>query len=237
MFVSKKRYHKNIIEIFDIKNNDVISVIGGGGKTTTIKRLSAELNSRKIAHIVMTTTNMLVPQNKVYNDIDDIRNNIFDKGIWVGNVIEKFDKKKLSIPSKEVLNFIFDELKCPVLIEADGTRHKSIKINREYEPVILPETTKVISVVGIDVFSDIIAKVAHRPDELASFLNKNIDDLLTIEDVISVIHSDKGLSKGVLPYMKRFVLINKCDTKILQEKAIKLVNKIKYDTVYGTYLN
>lgn len=238
MFVNKNKCYKNIFEIIDIQKNDVISIVGGGGKTTTIESLSNELNSRNIGHIIMTTTNMLVPNDKVYNDIDDIRNSFSNKGIWVGNIVEKADKKKLSIPSDEVLNFILNELKCPILIEADGTKHKPIKINREYEPVILKETTKVISVLGIDVFSDTIKNVAHRYDELALFLDKSEDEFLTEDDIINIIHNHNcGLSKGVLSYMKQFVLINKCDTKELQDKAAKLIDNIKVNTIYGTYLS
>lgn len=231
-----KKY-KSIYDIVGVEKNDIISFVGGGGKTSSLLQFSKYLTSNKISHIIVTTTNMMAPVNEVYNDIDGIIKKLNkNEAIWVGEKFLKNSYTKIRQPKKEVFDFVLNSCNMPILIEADGAKCLPIKINRDFEPVIIKETTKVISVVGIDAMKYKIRDIAFKYEAVCEFVKKNPDDYLDEHDIVKIIESEKGLSKSVTPSMKHYILINKCDTKRDEELAIKIKNLLNKDVIYGTNL-
>ena len=74
-------------DVFKIKDKDVVSIVGSGGKTTLMNYLAKEFNKRKV--LVSTTTKIRIPSQGFYDFIAfnkeeaDAIKNINNKGIYV----------------------------------------------------------------------------------------------------------------------------------------------------------
>ncbi|RDC48863.1 putative selenium-dependent hydroxylase accessory protein YqeC, partial [Acinetobacter sp. RIT592] len=70
-------------QLLEIKENDVITVVGAGGKTSLITYLSKQLSS-EYRVLLTTTTKIYIPKSSDYNNIiltDKSNTFILDKGI------------------------------------------------------------------------------------------------------------------------------------------------------------
>lgn len=175
--------------------------MGAGGKTTLIHRLSEELQVLGVTVLITTTTKMYRPAQhyfewtgaesakelKVYLDKERI--------VTVGCTWDEREDKITGVPEENYQ--ILAELADVLLVEADGSKRKPVKVPAEYEPVIYPNTDLVIGVLGMRSVGLRIAQAAHRPEDVAAFLNVETEHIFTKEDLRAIAYSSRGLKKGV----------------------------------------
>lgn len=89
------------------------------------------------------------------------------------------------------------------------------KVPIEKEPVIIPECTDVIAVVGMDALGKPLEEVCFRKDLAVQFLNTSYKHLIAEEDIAKILSSVQGARKGVED-RKYCVVLNKCDDEIRQ---------------------
>lgn len=211
------------------KSYKQISIVGAGGKTTTLEAIAADCMVKKIPAFVTTTTHMFYPDEKwVFTDSQDevyIRKEWKISGVlWVGS---RCGLQKIESPSDRVLDFLV-KLDAFLLVEADGAKRLPFKVPGENEPVILRGTDCVLGVLGMDAFGCRIGEVCFRADKTASFLAKQKDNILTKTDYVNVIQSREGLQKGVETSMDFKVILNKADTIVQKEQAMS-IRKLLYE--------
>ena len=122
----------------------------------------------------------------------------------------KAGQPKISGPEKEILEKLpgFCDL---LLVEADGSRRRPLKVPAVHEPVIPAFADMVVGVIGLDCIGRRICDTAHRPDDVAGFLGKRPEESVIWMDVWKIIRSEAGLQKGVDG--RRFLAyLNKADT-------------------------
>ena len=174
----------------------VISAVGAGGKTSSIRCLAQEYVERAQRVIVLTTTHMTAedrPWFLLEPSEEKMRELLAAYGqAWVGTPAP--GGKMQGVPC-EFLEIIW-KMGLPVLIEADGARRLPLKVPGEQEPVILPETTHVLSVYGLDAVGGKIGDVCFRPERAAALLNKDITEQITVEDVAFLAASEQAGRKG-----------------------------------------
>lgn len=194
------------------KKEPIISVVGAGGKTTLIYYIASTFDKESKKTIITTTTHMKRQNlwaNAYHNSVGEIEqllqeNNIIVAGTPSGdNKIEGLEESVLA----ELIRW-----DIPILIEADGAKHFPCKIPRENEPVIIPQTSIVIAVVGLDALHKPIGKSCFCPDRVAQFLNCSIEKSLTYEDICQMFTSPFGMKKGVSKTMRYCIVLNKADT-------------------------
>ena len=105
--------------------------------------------------------------------------------------------------------------------EADGAKHKPLKVPEEWEPVIPKFAHIVISVIGLDCLGHPIREVTHRAEKTSVFLQKNMDAPVTGEDVVKIASSIHGLFKNVEKRIYR-VYLNKADVLADPEEAANI---------------
>ncbi|MFI5326408.1 MAG: selenium cofactor biosynthesis protein YqeC, partial [Candidatus Rokuibacteriota bacterium] len=99
-----------------------------------------------------------------------------------------------------------------LLNEADGSRMRPFKAPADYEPVIPPETTLVVPVVGADVFgTPLDALHVHRPELVSALSGAPMGARVTPAIVARVLAHPEGGRKGVPAGARVIVLINKVD--------------------------
>lgn len=219
----------------DMNKKQVISFVGGGGKTSLIYRLGEELSKLGKKVIVTTTTHMFMPEKNVVltGKKEDIVNLLEIESLITVGIIDKEKNaglkgihevkeetvKKISGLSSNIAEKLI-ELADFVLVEADGSKRLPLKVPAKHEPVILNGSNLVIGVCGIDAIGKTIGETCHRSDLVANFFNVNINHIVTESDIARILLSDKGQKKDVKCDYK--VIINKVDNKQLLETAIKI---------------
>ena len=152
---------------------ELVAFVGGGGKTSLLFALAAALPGRVV---VTTTTRIFAAQMRlapavVYADDLSRLGELLDthgRCLVVGRVDgEKARGVPPDLPARLLARPDVDA----VLVEADGSRMRPVKAPATHEPVIPPEATLVVPVVGLDALEGPIDKVAHRPELVRSITN------------------------------------------------------------------
>lgn len=200
----------------------VVSAAGAGGKTSAIRRLAQEYIESGQRVIVTTTTHMMVedrPWFLLEPSAEKMGELLAAYGqAWVGTPAP--GGKMQGVPC-EFLDKIW-KMGLPVLIEADGARRLPLKVPGEQEPVILPETTHVLSVYGLDAVGQRIEDVCFRPERAAELLDKKITERVTAEDIAFLAASDRAGRKGCPPEAVYTVVLNKADDRKRRECALEI---------------
>lgn len=203
---------------------EIISLVGGGGKTTAIFKLAKELKTLKKKVLITTTTNILLPEKNDYDNfyLKDIKEDEFIPPSSISILGQKIINPKLKGLDKSDLEKLIDKnLFDFYLIEADGAKGKPIKAPNPYEPVIIDSTSKTLGLIGLDALGKEIWKISHRPEILMALLNKKPYDLIETGDIINLILDKNGLfkdSKG-----ESILLLNKASNegRVARGKIIK----------------
>lgn len=190
----------------------VISLVGGGGKTTTLYTLAQELIQRGSTVLVTTTTHIRHPDNhyiqlETPEDLTTIRQAL-TKERWaiIGRITTE---GKIQSPPESLYPQI-RRLSDYLLVEADGAKGHPLKAPAPHEPVLFPKSDAVIAVIGLDSLNQPIKKVCHRPERVAALLNTTPDHLITLKDLKFLAESPQGLKKNITQEQYR-VLLNKAD--------------------------
>ena len=217
-------------EAFSIGNREVISLVGGGGKTTLLYALGRELSETGHGIILTTTTKILEPAPSPFllqflsNELDDIKKWLVENLYCHRSLLiarEKLSNGKLEgiFPEWSEELFSLDGVST-IVIEADGSAGRPLKAPRDGEPVIPQNTTLLMPVIGIDGMGFPLDEGKVFRSALASrLLDLPVGSTVT-EDAIArlMLESIKSGPTGarVVP------LINKVDIPGGMEKAQKL---------------
>ena len=202
--------YSSLTECLEIQKG-ITSFVGGGGKSTIIKKISAEI---KNSVIVTTTTHIYAPK-LYYNSVDDAKNAIKSEHIiTVGN---NCGNNKLEMAIEP---YVLESIADFILVEADGSRRLPLKIPATNEPVIPRGNKKTVLICGIDALNNRIIDICHRAEETAKFLNKDIYEKVDIIDIAKILNfAYSNIDCAV---------INKVDNDIDYNNALKIseyVNK------------
>ncbi len=222
----------NLIDILDIKKSDITTIVGAGGKSSLMYSASSLLK-KDYKILVTTTTHIYIPVEYQYDKLimledlneDEIKNicRNSENGIYVigNNVVNNEKIKGLTFEQLDRIIDYFDY----IFIEGDGSKRKPLKGWNKDEPVIYPRTTKTIGILDIkSIGLPVDEEHIHRVDKFKELINYANNEKVTIENLLSVVFSKKGLfknSKG-----KRILLINKVENKENKKYAIKLIKDI-----------
>jgi probable selenium-dependent hydroxylase accessory protein YqeC len=217
-------------QALSIGDREVISLVGGGGKTTLMYALGRELSSHRKGIILTTTTKILEPKPSSFF-LQVLSDELGEVKKWVAENIhrrqclliarERLPNGKLEGIFPEWVEEIFRmDGVSTIVIEADGSAGRPLKALREGEPVIPKNTTLLVPVMGIDGMGRPLDEESVFRSAIASrLLNLPIGSMIT-EDIIARLM--KELMKSGPAGARVVPLINKVDIPGGLEKAQKL---------------
>ena len=205
---------------FDGKRH-VISLVGGGGKSTLLAYLAQRFAARGMKTAVMTTTRMECPEH-ICKSIGDCRV-CWAQGKYAA-CGEKTENGKFRAPHQALLGQLLEEADV-IIIEADGAHRLACKAPAEHEPVILPESDIVIGVMGLEVMGGEIGTVCHRPQHVCALLGCEMDHCLTAKDMAKIFVSDKGSRKNV-GERAFYTVLNKCDDAGRLDNGMRVIAQL-----------
>lgn len=230
-------HRENYLDLLkiNIEETPAIAVVGGGGKTSLIFRLTEELVSEGKRVIITTTTHMAYEKERPVNaglDEREILSNLDRYGYTIAAKWNEGDEKISSLSENELVRL---KALCDVLlIEADGAKGLPIKVPEKWEPVIPNIADLVISVIGLDCLGKPIRQTAHRMERTARFLEKSLDAPMTEADVIRIATSICGLFKNVEDRVYR-VYLNKVDVLSDREPVREIITALKGKNQVAAY--
>ena len=187
----------------------VVSLVGGGGKSTLMYFLASTCAKQGKRVLVTTTTNIFSPDPSIFAETQGDVEALWQQGniAVIGTPMPGMGK--LKAPEDSLLRRSMS-LADITFIEADGSKHYPVKVPREGEPVILPECDIVLAVMGLSAIGKPIRQVAFRLPEVQKLLGVEEDHLLTEEDAARILSSSFGGRKSVGD--REFcVVLNQCD--------------------------
>ena len=220
----------------DLNISELISLVGAGGKTSTMFRLAQELSAFGKKVLVTTTTNIAFSETSqadhlVIDSSKDIR---FLSRVEPGTIVclgsgMLNDKGKLTGIDREFIDEIYQKhLFDYIVVEADGSKRRPIKAPAHYEPVIPRETTRVVGLIGLDALGKSITEdYVHRPNLFCSITGKKMGDTIDRKCLIHLILSEAGLFKDVPQGCRKYVVFNKADHAELEKEAQITVHQLR----------
>lgn len=228
-----------------MKRDEVVALVGGGGKSTAMFRLAREMVEKGGSAITTTTTKIFAAQIALapahVPAVDATRERVSAALAAHRQVLVIGATNAATGKADGVSLDLFRRLRgwCPdacILNEADGSRMRPFKAPAEHEPVIPVETTLVVPVVGADVFGKTLdADHVHRPELVSALSGAPLGTSITPEIVARVLAHPEGGRKGVPDSARIVVLINKVESlpdrgparetaeRLLREPAIESV--------------
>lgn len=224
--MSRNRHYDHLLEALKLHHHrDIISLVGGGGKTSTLVRLATELAYQKKRVVLSTTTHieklrypLIRYSGPLTNSlIERIETQSLDGPVLVvkrqvkGDKLKGISQSQVAAINREV---DFDYM----IIEADGASKKSLKAHHKYEPEVPPCTTLFVVIIGFDIIGKKLnIKNVHRPQIVSRILNKSLDEIIMPSDIISLIKHPQGLLKGRPPATRTTIILNKVREMHLEE--------------------
>lgn len=217
----------NLASAFRVNQGELISLVGGGGKTTTLFTLGEQLAGTTV---LTTTTKMGAEQSSNYPALidptdDELRNRLTKVGralAW-----KAADERRAIGVSGATCDHWFT-IADNVVVEADGSRKRPFKAPAAHEPVIPTSTTLLLACIGISAFGRPIADGCHRPELVAALATCGVGDVLTPQRAAAVLLSPAGSQKD-RPPTARFVValhrVREVDSDTVTELAEALGDK------------
>jgi probable selenium-dependent hydroxylase accessory protein YqeC len=214
--------------------SEMVCLVGAGGKTSAMFRLAYELSSKGKRVLVTTTTAIYHPEKNQYDKVlisDKEALNLFDN-IRSGSITvlgkSLSAEGKLKGVNPAFLDKVFREgIFDYILIEADGSKGRSIKAPAEHEPVIPPCTTKVLGFIGLDcIKKKVCQESVHRPEIFCRILGCCERDIIDTDIIIKLVTHKEGLFKTVPDNAERYFVLNKAEGESKKIAAYDIAQKL-----------
>ncbi len=202
----------------------VISLVGGGGKTTLLYAMARLCAAKGWRVLVSTTTHIQQPKAFWAQTIEE-RNAHWNAGNYAVVGLPSENGKLKSLPADQLRRWM--QGANIVFLEADGAKRLPCKVPADREPVILPESDIVLAVVGLSAGNRPLCEVCFRLEKACALLDATPETMLTPSLLAKLLANNAGGRKNV-DEREFYVILNQADTP--QRKAIgEEVQKILWE--------
>lgn len=198
----------NIIKC-DWNSPQVISVVGGGGKTSFIYTLADELVENGKKTIITTTTHMRVPKKGLSSNLNEILDSLNQYGCAVAG--QNPFRKRMCTVDDDVYKEMCKEADV-VLVEADGAKRLPVKApDLSHEPVIPDNNTYTVAIAGMSAIGSPMEEVCFRLEQ--------IKKIVEIEDFTRPLTEELLAKILVGGYQVDTYILNQVDNDEVLKKA------------------
>lgn len=196
---------REIADALGLGDHELVSLVGGGGKTTLLFALGAQLDGTVV---LTTTTKMGSERTAAFEPLLEPNDESLLSGLADRRVVLAWhtvsDHKALGV-EPSVCDRWFG-LADHVVVEADGSRRMPFKAPLDYEPVVPSRTTTLVACVGAAALGAPISERCQRPERVAALSGCSLEARLTPQRLAAVLLSDQGSRKGC-PSSARFAVV------------------------------
>ncbi len=218
---------------FRLRPGEVVAVVGGGGKTTLMFRLADEIVAAGRRVITTTTTRIfssqtrLAPHHLALQNPAQVPHELpallqAHPHVLITVVSEDESGKAPGIAPELVVEMkeMVGDPQLTIVVEADGSRMRSLKAPAAHEPVIPDCTTLVAPIVGADIFGRRLSdEYVHRAQIAADLLGERISAIVTPDVAARLLLHPQGGAKGLPSGARLIPVISKVETQARLQAA------------------
>ena len=232
-------YTNNLEEILCLEPRGVMSFVGGGGKTSLMFHLARHLALAGMRVLTTTTTRIFVPTAEqsatllVANDPAEIlrqAETCHSATRQITAAAEQMpDTGKLKGFAPEAMRAFAASGRFDwILVEADGSAQRPLKAPAGHEPVIPPDTTVVVALVGLEVIgSPLTEELVFRLELAGKLMGLAAGEIISDAALARLLAHPLGSFKGAPPRARRFIFLNKADTPLRREAGARVANELR----------
>ena len=197
-----------LCDLIDLPAHPLITIVGAGGKTTTMYSLASELAYRGKRVITTTTTQIFYPEpdetdtlivasetHALLKTIDEAWQKYCR--LTVAGAVLRTDKLA-GLQPEQPYQLLMKSGADVVIVEADGARHRMIKAPAEHEPVIPLRTNVALLMISAEAINQPLSdRIAHRPEQVATVAGINVGDVLSPAVIARLMTSEQGALKHI----------------------------------------
>lgn len=210
-----------LAEALGFQHGEMLSLIGAGGKTTTLMHLSKELRDAGSKVLVTTTTRIFKPAKPHVDKLFVVREleallaaaaNLAAPVI-VGAGYDIEDGKLLGLPSDWLDRVAQSRHFDAVLVEADGAASRLFKVPSDLEPVVPSAVGLTVWVLAVKILGKPLDPAwVHRPERAAALSSTAPGAAVTEELIVQLARHPQGCLKGIPSGSRVVALINQADS-------------------------
>lgn len=228
-----------IENILSLEPQGVLSLTGGGGKTSFMFHLARRL-ARSGKKVLTTTT------TKIYFPTADQSDAVLvnaDPGVVLGEAAAALratnhvtaaaghmvDSGKLIGFAPELIKLFAESGQFDwILVEADGSARRPLKASAGHEPVIPSATTVLIAVAGLEVLGEPLSEELVFRSELAgTLMGLAAGDIVTESAMARLLAHTQGPFKGTPRAARRYIFLNKADNDERREGGRRIAAQLR----------
>ena len=206
-----------------LEGGGVVSLVGGGGKTSLMFNLARELSMVGDTVLTTTTTKILEPSRDQTScvilsgsvpNILDRANELLNKHPHLTAAAGKLpESDKLCGFRPEIIGELWNAgLFQWIIVEADGAAGKPLKAPAAHEPVIPTCTKRLVAMVGLNgVGQPLTERLVFRHARFARLTGLRLGSIVTAAAIADVLVRNEGLFKGFCPEAMRIAFLNQAD--------------------------
>ncbi len=195
---------------FLAEKGHVISLVGGGGKTTLMYNMALHCALKGWRVLATTTTHILQPTGGVFAKTEVELFRLWECGSYAVAGTPAPGGKLTAPPQEQLERWI--TLADIVLVEADGAKRMPCKAPAAHEPVILPQCDIVLAVAGVSALGKPLEEVCFRAELAGRLLCVPGNTVLSPTLLAKLLASEAGGRKGVGERLF-YAVLNQVDTK------------------------
>ena len=174
---------------FLAEKGHIVSLVGGGGKTTLLHAMAAHGARKGWRVLASTTTHIQRPKEPLL-----ARTNAELAALWTSG------------------NYAVAGAQADaVFLEADGAKHLPCKAPAAHEPVLLPQSDIVLAVAGLSAVGKPLQEVCFRLETACTLLGVLPETILTPELLAKLLADEQGGRKAV-GARHFYAVLNQADT-------------------------
>lgn len=228
----------------EIPHRAVVTMIGGGGKTSLLFALARESEAAGARVVTATTTKMLLPtpeQSRRVLLVDE------DDPSWIETIREALDDsphvtigvsragdKITSVRPEAIDALLRSGVADRILVEGDGAKHRHLKAPRDGEPVIPKSCAVVVPVVGIDLVGRTFTEeTVFRPEIVEALTPYRRGDSITVSMIYDVLFHARGIVERAPSGSRIVPFVSYVDDDRALDHARELARRVVAERPFG----
>lgn len=195
---------------FLAEKGHIISLVGGGGKTTLLYAMAAHCARKGWRVLVMTTTHILQPSAGLWARNDAELAALWTAGRYAVAGTPALENKLTLLPEPQRTAWI--QKADVVLIEADGAKHYPCKVPAAHEPVLLPQSDLVLAVAGLSAMERPLREVCFRWELALPWLPDTISESLVTPSLLAQLLTGAQGGRKLVGNRSFCIVLNQADT-------------------------
>lgn len=233
-----------LLDALDVRQGELISLVGGGGKTSIMFGAARELVEKGVPVVTTTTTKIMEPRSTQTPHLYLCGENGITFDFW-----EKLDLHhhvtlasgrlpggKLKGIGREAVSALTShkEANPTIIVEADGSAQRPIKAPNETEPVVPTETTLLVAVLGVEAIGRPLSpQHVFRPEIYSRMTGLPVGAMVTADSIVASLAHPRGLLRDRPPGARVSIFINKVENESLLSRAEDLSRRLMEGHIRG----